>query len=271
MAFARVLARVNDFIGRTGATLAVAILVAASGAAAQQVDPPLDVLMRATDDAMRGDSSESRITMRIKTERWQRELRLHVVSEGTETALVRIEAPAKERGTATLKVEQNIWNYLPKVDRTIKVPGSMMQAAWMGSHFTNDDLVHESRYSEDFECAYRERPSDGSGHWLVRCVPLPDAPVVWGAIDARFRAQDMLLDQAEYFDERDRLVRTIRYEDFGPLGGRTLPRRLRVIPADSPFEPTEDEPEEFTEIVYEEHAFDVDLPPGTFSLRSLRQ
>ncbi|MYF05231.1 MAG: outer membrane lipoprotein-sorting protein, partial [Holophagales bacterium] len=70
-------------------------------------------------------------------------------------------------------------------------------------------------------------------------------------------------DQAEYFDERDRLARTIRYEDFGPLGGRTLPRRMRVIPAD--------DPDEFTEIVYEEHAFNVDLPAGTFSLRSLRQ
>lgn len=253
----------NEFFGRTGTALAVASLLCAAAAAAQPADPPLDVLMRATDDAMRGDSSESRITMRIKTERWQRELRLHVVSEGTETALIRIEAPAKERGTATLKVEQNIWNYLPKVDRTIKVPGSMMQAAWMGSHFTNDDLVHESRYSEDFECAYRERPADRAGHWVVRCIPLPDAPVVWGAIDARFRAQDMLLDQAEYFDERDRLVRTVRYEDFGPLGGRTLPRRLRVIPAD--------DADEFTEIVYEEHAFNVDLPPGTFSLQSLRQ
>ena len=164
----------NEFFGRTGAALAVASLLCAAAAAAQPADPPLDVLMRATDDAMRGDSSESRITMRIKTERWQRELRLHVVSEGTETALIRIEAPAKERGTATLKVEQNIWNYLPKVDRTIKVPGSMMQAAWMGSHFTNDDLVHESRYSEDFECAYRERPADRAGHWVVRCIPLPD-------------------------------------------------------------------------------------------------
>ena len=255
--------RVNRSFLSASFMLVVAALLAAAAAAAQPADPPLDVLMRATDDAMRGDSSESRITMRIRTERWQRELRLHVLSEGTETALVRIEAPAKERGTATLKVEQNIWNYLPKVDRTIKVPGSMMQAAWMGSHFTNDDLVHESRYSEDFECVYRERPADSSGHWLVRCVPLPDAPVVWGAIDARFRAQDMLLDQAEYFDERERLVRTIRYEDFGPLGGRTLPRRMRVIPAD--------DPDEFTEIVYEEHAFNVDLPAGTFSLRSLRQ
>jgi len=245
------------------AALAVAFLLAASGAEAQPEDPPIEVLMLATDDAMRGDSSESRITMRIRTKRWNRELRLHVISAGSEKALVRIEAPEKERGLATLKVEQNIWNYMPRVDRTIKVPASMMQADWMGSHFTNDDLVHESRYSEDFECAYRERPADEAGHWLVRCVPLPDAPVVWGAVDARFRAKDRLLDRAEYFDERDRLVRTIVYDDFGPLGGRTLPRRVRVIPTD--------EPDEFTELVYEEHAFDVDLPPGTFSLQSLRQ
>ncbi len=228
----------------------------------QADDPTVEDLMLAADDLLRGESSEGRITMRVRTARWQRELRLYLLSEGSEKALVRIESPPKERGTATLKVEQNIWNYLPRVDRTIKVPGSMMQAAWMGSHFTNDDLVRESRFSEDFECRFEQRPAEGADHWFVRCVPLPDAPVVWGAVEARFRVEDRLLDRVEYFDERDRLVRTVVYDDIGPLGGRTLPRRMRVVPADAP--------DEFTEIVYDELRFEVEVGDGAFTLQALR-
>ena len=253
--------RVNKQFPGIGALLAIALLLPSGGSAA--TEPSIEDLILAADDMLRGESSESRITMRIKTKRWQRELRLYILSEGSEKFLARIEAPAKERGTATLKVEQNIWNYLPKVDRTIKVPSSMLSAGWMGSHFTNDDLVRESRYSEDFDCEFLERPEGSSGHWVVRCTPRPDAPVVWGAVDIRFRAEDQLPDRVEFLDERTELVRTVQYEDIGRLGGKTLPRRIRVFPAD--------DSEEFTEIVYEEMAFDIDLPPGTFSLQSLRQ
>jgi hypothetical protein len=215
------------------------------------------------DDLLRGASSRGTMTMRIQSTRWKRELQMQVRSKGTDRTLIQILAPPKEKGTATLKVEKNIWHYLPKVDRTIKVPASMMSAAWMGSHFTNDDLVRESRYEADYECDYEQLPEDADGHFLIACIPKPDAPVVWGRVEISVRASDELADEIRFLDEKGTLRRTILYENIGDLGGKRLPRRIRVVPADKPGE--------LTEIVYEDMEFDVDLPDRTFSLQSLRR
>ena len=101
------------------------------------------------DRLLRGESSRGQITMEITTEHWSRSLDMEVWSLGVEHSLVRVQSPAREEGTATLKAGQEVWNYLPRVDRTIKVPPSLMMGSWMGSHFTNDDLVKESRIVDD--------------------------------------------------------------------------------------------------------------------------
>ena len=139
----------------------------------------------------------------------------------------------------------------------------MMAGSWMGSHLTNDDLVKDSRFSDDYDCEIVRSPEGPDGHYLIECVPRPDAPVVWGKVALDLRASDQLVDEIRFYGERGELSRTLAYSDIGVLGGRKLPRRLRLIPAD--------EPDEFTEIVYEELRFDVDHPKGTFSLRSLRR
>ena len=213
---------------------------------------------------MRGESSEGKTKMRVKTARWDRTMTMQSWSEGTQKTLIQILSPPKERGTATLKVENNIWNYLPKVDRTIKVPGSMMSGAWMGSHFTNDDLVKNSRYSDDYTCEFLEKPTDpGQGHYLINCIPKPEAPVVWGKVVIRIRAVDELVDESTFYDEDDKLVRTFTYDDIGDIGGRTLPRRMTVVPADKP--------EEFTQITYDELKFNVKHPERLFTLQALRK
>jgi hypothetical protein len=225
-------------------------------------EPTVDELLRLQDDATRGSSSQGRITMRVKTDRWERTLSMRVFSEGTEKTLVRIESPAKERGTATLKVDQGIWNYLPKVDRTIKVPASMMSGSWMGSHFTNDDLVRESRYSEDYACGFTPEPATAATHWVISCTPKPNAPVVWGRVVLRVRKVDRLADTVRYLDERGRLVRTMDMSDFTQVGDRRLARTMRLVPADKP--------QELTEVTYDEMVFDVKLPPSTFTLQALK-
>ena len=242
-------------------SLLAIVLAVPAGPAGQ---PSVEELLNEADDLWRGSSSRGRISMHIKTARWQRSLTMRVWSQGTEKTLIQVLAPAKEKGTATLKVNNEIWHYLPKVDRTIKVPASMMSGSWMGSHLTNDDLVKESRFTDDFECEVSSRPEGRrSGHHVVECVPQPDAPVVWGKVVLAFRASDEMLERITYHDEDGELVRTLEYSDVGDLGGRRLPRRVSVIPAD--------EPDELTEVVYEELAFDVELPRRIFSLQALRR
>ncbi len=244
--------------------LILPLLALLAGAPALAGEPSVEELLDATDDVTRGASSVAEVSMRVKTARYERSMRMKVWSKGTEQSLIVIESPAKDKGTATLKSGDNIWNYLPKVDRTIKVPAGMMSGSWMGSHFTNDDLVRENRLADEFTAEITERPEGGdpSGIYRIALTPKPEAPVVWGQLQVEVRA-DGIPVAIRYYDEDGSLVRTMRFLDVRTFDGHTAPARLRVEPADKP--------EEYTEIIYEDIDFDAEIPDATFSLQALRR
>jgi hypothetical protein len=215
------------------------------------------------DQLMRGEASIARITMDIRTENWDRSLTLRSWSLGNDYALIRVETPQREAGTATLRAKQEVWNYLPRVDRTIKVPSSMMAGSWMGSHFSNDDLVKESRLVDDYEIELEfEGERDGVERWEFVLTPLPEAPVVWSKIRYAVRKQDFMPLWARYYDESDEIVRTMTFSEFRLMGSRLVPAVMTMQPADKPGETTV--------VRYHELDFDVDLDEDYFSLRNLR-
>jgi hypothetical protein len=172
--------------------------------------------------------------------------------------------PKKEAGTTTLKVGSDMWNYLPKIDRTIRVPTSMMMGSWMGSHFTNDDLVKESRLIRDYEIEIvYEGDREGIEVYEFQLTPHPEAPVVWGKMLYQVRKGDLMPTWAEYYGEDGELKRTMTFSDYREMSGRLVPTRSRMVP--------QDKPEEYTEMIYHELHFDIPIPKGTFSLSSLRR
>ncbi|UCF40161.1 MAG: outer membrane lipoprotein-sorting protein [Gemmatimonadota bacterium] len=238
---------------------AAALLLAASPLRAQTAREIVDRV----DRLLRGESSEGVVAMEVVTEHWSRTYELRIWSLGTEYSLIRILSPRKEAGTATLKAGNDIWNYLPRVDRTIKLPPSLMGAAWMGSHFTNDDLIKESRIIEDYDIEIGdEGVRDGAAVWDFVLTPKPEAAVVWGRIEERVRQDDLMPLWARYYDDRGELARTMVFDDFRVMGGRLVPARMDVVPADKPGERTT--------ILYRELAFDIELDEAFFSLRRLQ-
>ncbi len=215
------------------------------------------------DKLLRGASSEGTLEMEVVTEHWSRSIEMRMWSLGTEYALIRILSPQKEAGTATLKADNDIWNYLPRVDRTIKLPPSLMSASWMGSHYTNDDLVKESELIEDYDIEIGfEGSRDGVEVWEFVLTPKPDAAVIWGRIEEQVRKADFMPVWARYYDDRGNVSRTMTFGDFRVMGGRLVPTRIDVVPVDKPGERTT--------IFYRDIEFDVDLDPSFFSLRQLR-
>lgn len=241
--------------------LATSLALATPGFATEP-DPTIEELLLATDDVARGESSIATLQMHVKTKRYERTMSMQAWSEGTEKSLIRILSPAKDAGISTLKDGDNLWNYLPKVDKTMKVPAGMMSGSWMGSHMSNDDLVQESRLSEDYTYTLTGRPQDGVGSWVVELVPKPDAPVVWGKVVATI-STEKLPEKIEYFDEKGELVRTMAWSEVKDVDGRRMPTVMRVVPADKP--------DEYTRITYEQIDFDADIPAGTFSLQALKK
>jgi hypothetical protein len=248
----------------TAATLALGSTHAARAqvSTCRRAETPRDII-DCVDRIMRGESSRGTASMEVLTENWSRSFEMQVWSLGTEYSLVRILSPRKDAGTATLKAGNEIWNYLPRVDRTIKIPSSLMGASWMGSHFTNDDWVKESRLIEDYDIETSfEGERDGARVWEFDLMPRPEAPVIWGRIVYRIRRDEMMPVWARYYDEDGELVRTLLFDDYRRMGGRLVPASMRVEPMDKPGE--------YTQVRYDDLEFDMDLEEDFFSLRRLR-
>lgn len=216
------------------------------------------------DKMYRGKSSIGTYLMKIKTTHWERTLRIKSWTKDLDYTLIRIEYPKKEKGVATLKVKNNLWNYLPKIKRVIKVPSSLMMGSWMGSHFTNDDLVKESTLANDYHHRITfEGKREGEEVYEITLRPKEETAVVWGKIVVVVRQKDLIPLYQEYCDESEKPVRKIVLSDVKKMGGRMIPTSMKVIPYDKPGE--------FTELTYIDINFDMELPESFFSLRNLKR
>jgi len=256
------LATVSPFAMTAPACVVAAVLILGRALDPSAQETAREIIDR-VDRILRGESSRGVATMEVVTEHWERTLTMEVWSLGTEYSLARITAPRKEAGTATLKAGSDIWNYLPRVDRTIKIPASLMMGSWMGSHFTNDDIVKESRLVDDYdiEIAF-EGSRDGTDVWEFALTPKPEAAVVWGLIRYEVRKDELMPTWARYYDEEGTLVRTLTFGDYRVMGGRLVPARMEMVP--------HDKLGESTIVRYSELEFDVGLDESFFSLRALQ-
>ncbi len=244
------------------AGVVLAVLAVSQGPApALPKAPDADEVMRRMDYLYRSKTSVARMDIAVTSPRTSRTMRIKAWTRGTTDALIVIEAPAREAGIATLRVGDNLWNYLPKVARTIRVPPSMMLGSWMGTDFTNDDLVKESSYRDDFVTTLAGRTKDGKG-WLLVGTVKPGVVGRWQKLE--LEVDDELLPTVERsFDRKGRLARTMTFDEVKVLGGRRLPTHMALVPADTEGQKTE--------MRYLEVQFDAPLPEDTFSLSRLER
>ncbi len=244
----------------TSLTLLLTLFLYLPAAVAMDIDELMDHI----DKLWRGDTSQTTMSMTVKTRRYERTMSMEAWSRGKEYSLIIIREPIKDRGIATLKVAENIWNYLPKINRVTKVPASMMSGSWMGSHFTNDDLVKDSTFIDDYDSSITfEGEHDGLLVYEVTSIPKPDAAVVWGKVVMIIRQDNYAPIIASYFDEEGMQVRTMTFDQIAEVDGRAIPMRMTLIP--------EDKPGESTVVVYDDIAFGMALDEEFFSLRNLKQ
>jgi hypothetical protein len=222
----------------------------------------LDAVVTHFEDLYRSTSSIGTAELKVVKPGRTRTMRMKMWTEGRDKALIVIESPPREKGTATLKVDRNLWNYLPRIRRTIRIPPSMMLASWMGSDFTNDDLVREASYSEDYAYTLVGRSEDPPG-WLIRFDAKPDIVGLWERIDLVVSASGRIPLRARYYDRKGRLARTFLWDDVKEFDGRRIPSHMVLVP--------EDDPGHRTEMRYLDLDFNVDLPASTFSLSRLER
>ncbi len=247
-------------VTRMAALLTILVLVAPVVAQEDAID--VDSLVREVDRLYRSESSHAEIEMEIVTPHWQRTLSMYAWSQGMDKTFIRITAPAREKDLATLRIDNEMWNYLPKANKVVKVPPSMMMGSWMGSDFTNDDLVKESSLFEDYSYKLAE-PDSGDEHlYYINCIPREDLPVVWGNIVIGVFRENHIPAWQKYYDERGKLMRVMSYSDIRTIGSRALPTTLEMVP--------QNKEGHKTIIRYLSLEFDANLDSETFTLRNLR-
>jgi len=220
-------------------------------------------IVQEIDQLYRSDSSYARLEMKIVTPHWERTLKMKAWTEGMDKTFIRITAPPKEEGVATLRIGSEMWNYLPKTNKVIKVPPSMMMSSWMGSDFTNDDLVREFTFLEDYD--YEKTPIEEGDEKLIyiRFTPKENLPIVWGKVVAAVRSQDSIPVWEKYYDENERLMRTLYFKEVETFGGRRIPSIMELVP--------QNKEGHVTSITYLELEFNPVISEDTFSLRNLRK
>lgn len=221
-------------------------------------------IIKLADDKMQGNSNKSEMRMTIVRPDWKREVTMKGWALGREYSLILITAPARDRGGAFLKRDNEMWNWQPSIDRVIKLPPSMMLQSWMGSDFTNDDLVKESSIVNDYIHELgQDTVINNSVCYKIILVPKPDAPVVWGKIVSYIEKTELNQLLVYYYDEDDYLINTMVLSDIKEIGGRILPTRMEMIPAE--------EPQNKTVIEYLQMEFDLNLDQSFFSLQNMKR
>jgi outer membrane lipoprotein-sorting protein len=241
--------------------LALILLIVVSQTQPVAAEEARDIV-RAAWEHWRGTSSQGEMTMTIHRPSWERSMSMRSWSRGQKHSLVRVTAPKKDAGNATLIVENNMWTFSPKVNRVIKVPSSMMGQSWMGSDFSNKDVAKADDIVDQYDhklLAVEEH--DGHKVYVIESVPHEDAAVVWGKEVLRIRDDNVLLKQ-EFYDQDGVLVKAMRSLEIGEMGGRTIAIRQRMEKAD-----TEDE---WTEIAADAMQFDLEIKDSLFTLSNLR-
>lgn len=219
-------------------------------------------IVKKMDELYRSQSSQASVEMEIVTPHWQRTLKMDMWSVGMKQTFIRILAPKKEQGIATLRMGNEMWNFLPKTNKVMKIPPSMMMGSWMGSDFTNDDLVKEFTLLDDYTFEIMEVENPEAGEVYVKCTPKEGLPIVWGHTVIAVKESGYMPVWQKYYDEKGTLMREMLFKEVKTFGNRTIPAVMELIPAHKEGHKTI--------VRYLDAKFDVSVDKGIFSLRNLR-
>lgn len=220
------------------------------------------VVKKATDN-VRGESSQAEMLIRTVRPTWQREMTLKTWTKSDKYAMILIQSPVKEKGVAFLKRDKEVWNWVPVLERSIKMPPSMMAQSWMGTDFTNDDLVKESSMVEDYEHSFAgDTIIANRDCYIIKMIPKPDAAIVWSKLILCIDKKDFLELHSKFYDEDGELINIMNASDIKTMDGRLIPCYLEMIPADKR--------NQKTVLIYSRITFNKPIPESFFSLQQMK-
>ena len=226
-------------------------------------DIDVKAIVKQVDELYRSQTSQTNMEMQIVTPHWERTLALEVWTQGMDKTFILITSPKKEKGVATLRIGNEMWNYLPKTNKVMKVPPSMMMGSWMGSDFTNDDLVKESSMLDDYTYELITPADAQPDHLYIQLLPKEDSPIVWGKLIVAIRVSDQIPVWQHFYDETERLTRVMNFKEIKSFDGKTIPSVMEMIP--------QNKEGHKTVVRFVEAEFDQEIDEKVFTRRNLQK
>jgi len=221
-----------------------------------------EIVQRA-DEKMRGNTSQGEIVIRTIRPAWAREMVVKTWMKGSDFAMIFVQSPAKDKGIVFLKRKKEVWNWVPTLEKTIKLPPSMMSQSWMGTDFTNDDLVKESSIVNDYEHSIIGDTIVGDRScYIIQMIPRPEAAVVWGKLIVCIDKKDTIELHTRFYDEDGSLINTMNAYDVKMMDGRLIPTRFEMIPANKK--------NQKTEMIYKNIQYNKAIQDGFFTTEKMK-
>lgn len=221
-------------------------------------------IVKKADDKMRGTTMQGEIIIRTVRPTWSREMQCKVWMKGNTLALILIQSPARDKGIAFLKRKKEVWNWMPALERTIKLPPSMMNQSWMGTDFTNDDLVKESSITDDYDHTFiGDTIIDKRPCYIIRMIPKPETAVVWSKVVVCIDKKDFLELHSRFYDDDGKLINIMNGTDVQMMDGRLIPTRFEMIPVDKK--------NQKTEMIYKQLKYDKPIDDGFFTAERMKK
>ena len=217
-------------------------------------------IMKKVDNNIRGKSIYLKLNMKVVSLGHERSIRMQSYSKGTKKSFVKILYPPRDRGITFLSLDNQMWQYVPKIERIIKIPPSMMLQNWMGSNITNDDMVKQSSIVEDYDARILKK--EGSIVTL-ELTPKEDAAVVWGKIITHIDTSTYTSKKDIFYDEDSKEVRVFIYKEVKKFGMYYMPTYWRVQPVDKK--------NSYTEIFLEDVKYDTKMSEQYFKKSALKR
>lgn len=251
---------------RTALTLLCAALLWGPRAEAEEPPtlPEVKKLLHALEENLNFESRTSTLTMVVANARRTRTYEMQAFGRGLDEAAIEYLAPARDKGTKMLRRGDELWLYLPSVERTQKISGHMLRQGMMGSDMSYEDMTSSTDWDEAYDGTVAGiEPLEGRDHYLLELVAKDDT-VTYAKRKIWIDTKTLIPTRQELYALSGMMVKTWVMKDVKEFeGGRLYPMTMRI----------EDTLKKgsYTEIRTTELAFGVELEGETFSMRWLER
>lgn len=171
-------------------------------------------------------------------------------------------APAREKGTKMLKLEDQLWIFSPSTDRTIQISGHMLRQSVMGSDLSYEDMMDDRKMSDMYDAAIVDSETIGETDcWIVELSAISE--------DVAYQMRKLWVDKSRYIPLREelyaksgKLLKKTELSNITRHGSRWYPGKITfkdILKKGAG-----------TEFIVDEIKFNVEIPEHLLSKASLR-